>query len=778
MTALNAPTLPPASSPAPAAAPRARGAARRKPTTLAAHGEPMVWLLGAGLVLSLALIVGVLGMIAVQGSATFWPRPVDRLTLASGEVVLGMPVRREHAASPSGGSPEPGVAPAWHTLYRVGNKDLGQDAFRWIDDAQITARDRPADVVVLEREAWGPWIGTPSRLIERRERTLGAAEQTLAEQASAERASAEPGVTTEVLSTLPDGARRVREQRVLAAGAGDVIAAVGAAHTHARALRARAETVTRTELGRINRRMESQRLAVREAELRASHDAAAPPPMLTRAGFVACGACVVAGIVAWWRWAGDGPARRRSWRRSAARVAAGCVVAGGLLAMSLEHPWRAAPIESPGTPQRLDELRTAAKEASDRLQGEYDRVLAQVRRLETDAGVTRLEVIDARTGRFAPLSQSSPDEPLMLADVVRIVRPNAMSWADRFGVYLSRWGEYLTAPPRDANNEGGVFPVIFGTVLMTMMLSIVVVPLGVIAALYLREYAPQGAVVSALRIAVNNLAGVPSIVYGVFGYGFLCLTVGRFADGGPEQPAARPAWWTAVAAAALCLVVAAALSKLGQSERDARRARWYARGLALAWLGAVGLAAYVLASTPYFHGFFGAKLPNPTFGKGGVLWASLTLALLTLPVVIVATEEAIAAVPRSVREGSYGCGASKWQTVRRIVLPQALPGIMTGAILAMARGAGEVAPLMLVGAVKIAPELPVSGEAPFLHPERSFMHLGFHIFDLGFQSRDADAARPLVWTTTLLLVVIVLALNLAAISARARLRARVVTSAV
>jgi phosphate transport system permease protein len=153
---------------------------------------------------------------------------------------------------------------------------------------------------------------------------------------------------------------------------------------------------------------------------------------------------------------------------------------------------------------------------------------------------------------------------------------------------------------------------------------------------------------------------------------------------------------------------------------------------------------------------------------------------LTLPVVIVATEEALAAVPKSMREGSYGCGASKWQTIRRIVLPRAMPGIMTGTILAMARGAGEVAPLMLVGAVKLAPDLPVdihnwSGSFAFIptgpiHLERSFMHLGFHIFDVGFQSQDSEAAKPMVYTTTALLIAIVTFLNIAAIWIRTQLR--------
>ncbi len=274
------------------------------------------------------------------------------------------------------------------------------------------------------------------------------------------------------------------------------------------------------------------------------------------------------------------------------------------------------------------------------------------------------------------------------------------------GVYLSRWFEFLTAEPREANSEGGVWPAIFGTVVMTLIMSLLVTPFGVLAALYLREYARQGAMVSAVRIAVNNLAGVPSIVFGVFGLGFFCYIVG------------------------------ASIDEL----------------------------------------FFSAKLPSPTFGTGGVMWASLTLALLTLPVVIVATEEALAAVPGSMREGSYACGASKWQTIQRIVLPRALPGIMTGVILAIARGAGEVAPLMLVGAVKLAPELPVDGLFPYVHMERSFMHLGFHIYDLGFQSQNSEAAKPMVFTTTLLLIGIVAFLNLSAVWLRGRLRRRFVTS--
>jgi phosphate transport system permease protein len=240
-------------------------------------------------------------------------------------------------------------------------------------------------------------------------------------------------------------------------------------------------------------------------------------------------------------------------------------------------------------------------------------------------------------------------------------------------------------------------------------MSLLVVPFGVLAALYLREYAKAGPIVSILRIAINNLAGVPSIVFGVFGLGLFCYIVGAEIDQ---------------------LFYRATLAETGRS----------------------------------------------TFGTGGILWASLTLALLTAPVVIVTTEEALAAVPNSMREGSYACGASKWQTIHRIVLPRAMPGIMTGMILAMARGAGEVAPIMLVGAMKLAPDLPVDGVFPYLHLERSFMHLGYHIYDLGFHSQNSVAAASMLFTTTLLLVTIVGTLNVMAIWLRSRLRRRYVAS--
>ncbi len=378
------------------------------------------------------------------------------------------------------------------------------------------------------------------------------------------------------------------------------------------------------------------------------------------------------------------------------------------------------------------------------------------------------------------------EKTLPLDQIVRAYPANRLGFWQNLGVYLSRWWEFLSDRPRESNTEGGVFPAIWGTVAMTLLLSLAVVPFGVLAALYLREYAKSGPIISAVRIAINNLAGVPSIVFGVFGYGFFCLLVGGYIDGGPQHigvtvwPASTPeggvgTWWLALfLSAALGLV--AFLTGIGGSVAG-RKAGWrlWLRRLSLVlWLACLGGFILLVIHSPYFHGFYRVKFPTPTFGSGGVLWAALTLALLTLPVVIVATEEALAAVPNSMREGSYACGASKWQTIRRIVLPRALPGIMTGMILAMARGAGEVAPLMLVGAVKSAPDLP--GIFPLEQLSRRFMHLGFHIYDLGFQSPDSESARPMVYTTTLLLIAIVALLNLTAMWLRYRLRRRYAVS--
>jgi ABC-type phosphate transport system permease subunit len=308
---------------------------------------------------------------------------------------------------------------------------------------------------------------------------------------------------------------------------------------------------------------------------------------------------------------------------------------------------------------------------------------------------------------------------------------------------------------------------------MTMIMTLVGVPFGVMAALYLREYAKSGWMVSLIRICINNLAGVPSIVYGVFGLAFFCYTVGAWIDGGSERIGIEP-WPTMRWFAGLVLLAVSGMAafwlQLAASEKQGTSHRMLRIATNLIWLGCAAGVLLLIVKNPYFHGLYQASLPNPTFGKGGLLWASLTLALLTLPVVIVATEEAIAAVPNSLREGAFACGASRWQTIRTIVLPLARPGILTGMILAMARGAGEVAPLMLVGALPSAVDLPLDGEAPFLHGSRSFMHLGFQIYTLGFQSQNSEATKPMVFTATLVLLMIVLLLNLTAIVLRNRLR--------
>lgn len=302
--------------------------------------------------------------------------------------------------------------------------------------------------------------------------------------------------------------------------------------------------------------------------------------------------------------------------------------------------------------------------------------------------------------RAAFVTAEGTEKEIPVWTIVRAVRPNSTGFFGKVGVYVSRFWEFIFDEPRESNTEGGIFPAIFGTVMMVFLMTLCVVPLGVLAALYLREYAKQGPLVRAVRIAVNNLAGVPSIVFGVFGLGFFVYFVGGTID-------------------------------------------------------------------QLFHP---DALPTPTYGTGGILWASLTLALLTVPVVIVATEEGLAAVPKDIRHGSLALGATKFETMWRVVIPNAMPGILTGVILAMARAAGEVAPLMITGVVKLAPAMPLDGHFPYLHLDRKFMHLGFHIYDVGFQSPNVEAARPMVYTTTLLLLVIVVVLNLVAIWIRNRLR--------
>lgn len=342
--------------------------------------------------------------------------------------------------------------------------------------------------------------------------------------------------------------------------------------------------------------------------------------------------------------------------------------------------------EAAAADPKMASLQTKA----DALQSKYETLAAEARELR------ERQHLDLLVLKFATGEQRE----IAFGEIVYAYYPNDLGLFDKIGFFFHQIWYFVSESPREANTEGGIFPAIFGTFVMTLLMSIAVMPFGVVAAIYLREYASQGLFVRAVRISVNNLAGVPSIVYGVFGLGFFVYVLGGTVD----------------------------------------------------------------------ELFFSQKLPTATFGTGGILWASLTLALMTVPVVIVATEEALSAVPRGMREASLACGASKWQTIQRIVLPASAPGILTGLILAMARGAGEVAPLMLVGVVKLAPSLPLDGDFPFIHLERKFMHLGFHIYDLGFQSPDSDAAKPMVFATTLLLILLVILLNLGAITIRNHLR--------
>ena len=337
--------------------------------------------------------------------------------------------------------------------------------------------------------------------------------------------------------------------------------------------------------------------------------------------------------------------------------------------------------------------------------GERTRLEREFAAIAEELGVKRRE-LEAETAIL--VAANGEEKALPVGAILRALRPNEMSTGSRLALYAERVWEFVFDDPRESNTEGGIFPAIFGTVLMVFLMSFAVTPLGVLAALYLREYARQGLLVRIVRIAVNNLAGVPSIVFGVFGLGFFVYGIGGSID----------------------------------------------------------------------RLFFPEALPRPTFGTGGILWAALTLALLTVPVVIVATEEGLAAVPRAVREGSLALGATKFETTWRVVLPAAAPGMLTGLILATARAAGEVAPLMIVGMVKLAPALPVDHHAPFLHLDRKFMHLGFHIFDVGFQSPNVEATKPLVFATAFLLLVLVVAMNLTAIAVRNRLRRRYASSAV
>jgi len=276
---------------------------------------------------------------------------------------------------------------------------------------------------------------------------------------------------------------------------------------------------------------------------------------------------------------------------------------------------------------------------------------------------------------------------LLIVLMVAIIVGNIV-W---FGWRQITW-EFLATSPRQGMTAGGILPAIFGTCALVLLMVVALVPFGVGAAIYLHEYArPDAWFTRAVRFAVNNLAGVPSIVFGLFGLGFFIQFVGRNLD--------------------------------------------RALGLDVVW------------------------------GQPALIWAALTLALLNLPVVIVTSEEALRTVPREMREASLALGATRWQTIRYVLLPQAMPGILTGAILSISRGAGEVAPILFTGAAYFLPYLPAS-------PTDQFMELGYHIFVLSTQSPDVEATKPILYGTVLVLLLLTFLLNLTAILLRSRLRAR------
>ena len=350
---------------------------------------------------------------------------------------------------------------------------------------------------------------------------------------------------------------------------------------------------------------------------------------------------------------------------------------------------RSSTAKTAGGQERIAALTAEVEKLADGLRPSLDEIQSALEAVAEDLATAHLEVTAGDAVFEIPLS-----------NVIEVSRPNRMSLFAKVWAAARNGVRFLFTEPREANTEGGIAPALFGTVLLVLLMSVAVVPLGVITAVYMTEYARPGILLRLANQAVNNLAGVPSIVFGMFGLAFFIYGVGGTID----------------------------------------------------------------------RALFADRLPTPTFGTGGLLWASLTLALLTVPVVVVATREGLLAVPRSWREGSLALGATQWQTLRRIILPAAMPGILTGLILAVSRAAGEVAPLMLTGAVKLAPSLPVDGTAPFLHLQRKFMHLGFHIYDVSMQSPNVEAAKPMAFATTLVLLLLVVLMNLAAIVIRRRLR--------
>jgi phosphate transport system permease protein len=537
------------------------------------NGTPWVWLNAGAVSISLVMVVGLLGLIAVRGLSHFWPADIVAVDYTEpgresiqllGEFIDKETVSALRLKSAGVDLPE-GQTSAQRFLLKIGNRDYFGLDFRWVVGPWMSEGSYPENVVAVERREWGHFYGYLSGVKE-----------------DGQVVASDDAAWDELQSRLE----------------------------RANGLVDQIKAIEKHEIGDINHGLESLRLEARELEMAGVNETALQYQEIAQS--------------------------RQGWN---------------------------------------EQYKVLQKE----LAGLYT-ALNRDQMMMTMSDGREVEI---------PLSK-----------VVDAYRPNAMSTLDKLAFYFHEVWKFISGDPREANTEGGIFPAIFGTVMMVLIMAVLVTPFGVVAAVYLKEYATQGPMIRLIRIAVNNLAGVPSIVYGVFGLGFFVYFLGGNID----------------------------------------------------------------------ELFFAASLPSPTFGTPGLLWASLTLAILTVPVVIVATEEGLSRIPRNIREGSLALGATKAETLWRTVLPMAAPAMMTGLILAVARAAGEVAPLMMVGVVKLAPALAVDTIAPYLHLDRQFMHLGFHIYDVGFQSPNVEAARPLVYATALLLVMIIIVLNITAISIRNRLR--------
>jgi len=543
-------------------------------------GSPWVWMNAGAVAISIIMVVGLLGLIAVRGLSHFWPADILQGTYTqngetrtiTGEVVETSDVLTLQLIEAGIDLPEDNEFSTRH-LLKIGNRDVYGSDFTWVLEDFLSDQSRPEMLFTAERREWGNLYGY-----------LRSIKESGNEVARYE--GYEP--SSEYLALWDNLEARI--QRAL-----DI---------HEDILQ-----IEKHEIGAINYELERLRLKERS--------------------------------------------------------------------LQLKNITETAPFA------KIEQRRTELDDEYEDLQQRPLDLYAEINRDSMTAEVANGKIVEVQ-----------------LAKVVRAFRPNAMGVGQKSLHYAAKLWEFVSEDPREANTEGGIFPAIFGTVMMVLLMSLLVTPFGVIAAVYLREYAKQGFITRLIRIAVNNLAGVPSIVYGVFGLGFFVYFLGGNID----------------------------------------------------------------------DLFFPEAKPAPTFGTPGLMWASLTLALLTVPVVIVATEEGLSRIPRSVREGSLALGATKFETLMKVVLPMASPAMMTGVILAIARAAGEVAPLMLVGVVKLAPSLPLDGNYPFIHLDQKFMHLGFHIYDVGFQSPNVEAARPLVYATALLLVAVIALLNMSAIAIRNHLR--------